>query len=225
VRHQITAAELAVDPLDAAPLLLGCVLEVTTGDGTVGVRLTEVEAYRGLDDPASHCYRGRTARNAVMFGPAGHLYVYFVYGMHFCANVVCLTDGVPGAVLLRAGEVVSGHDLARTRRPASRADADLAKGPARLTSALGLVRADNGVDLTDPGSPVRLYTGKRVPARDIRTGPRVGVAAAAELPWRFWIAGAPSVSPYRLGGKRRPGDHSKSTSRAKRQSASERAHP
>lgn len=109
-------AGLAVDVLPAAERLLGCVLEADTPDGTVAVRLVEVEAYRGRDDPASHCYRGPTPRNAVMFGPPGHLYVYFVYGMHFCANVSCLTDGEPGAVLLRAGELLTD--------PGSRGNAD-----------------------------------------------------------------------------------------------------
>jgi DNA-3-methyladenine glycosylase len=193
----LTRAELAVDPLDAAKLLLGCVLEA----GDVQVRLTEVEAYRGGDDPASHCYRGRTARNEVMFGPAGHLYVYFVYGMHFCANVVSLTDGVPGAVLLRAGEVVAGVDTARSRRPNARSDAELAKGPARLTGVLDLQRHHNGADLTDPASPVRLLAGEPVPPSMIRTGPRVGVAVAMDVPWRFWVDGSPGVSSYRRGGK------------------------
>jgi len=195
--RQLTRGELAVDPLVAARLLLGCLLV----SGPVTVRLVEVEAYRGMDDPASHCYRGRTGRNAVMFGPAGHLYVYFVYGMHFCANVVSLVDGVPGAVLLRAGEVVDGVDTAWERRPAARSAAELAKGPARLTSVLGLDRTANGLDLTDPASSVRLYAGDLV--TDVRTGPRVGVAAAMEVPWRFWVAGSPAVSAYRRGGKRR----------------------
>jgi DNA-3-methyladenine glycosylase len=194
---QLTQDELAVDPLVAARLLLGCVLVA----GPVAVRLVEVEAYRGMDDPASHCYRGRTDRNAVMFGPAGHLYVYFVYGMHFCANVVSLIDGVPGAVLLRAGEVIDGVDTAWERRAAARSAAELARGPARLTSVLGLDRTANGLDLTDPASPVRLYAGD--PVTDVRTGPRVGVAAAMEVPWRFWVAGSPAVSAYRRGGKRR----------------------
>ncbi|TCO43762.1 DNA-3-methyladenine glycosylase [Actinocrispum wychmicini] len=194
--RQLTRDELAIDPVDAAKLLLGCVIEA----GEVAVRLVEVEAYRGGDDPASHCYRGRTPRNDVMFGPAGHLYVYFVYGMHFCANIVCLTDGVPGAVLLRAGEVVDGLDLARTRRPSARADHELGKGPARLTSVLGMDRAQNGVDLTAPDSEVRIYAGD--PAEDIHTGPRVGVAVAIDIPWRFWID-SPAVSTYRRGGKRR----------------------
>ncbi|MGH3436843.1 MAG: DNA-3-methyladenine glycosylase [Sciscionella sp.] len=198
--RQLTRPELAVDPLDAAPLLLGCVLHADSPQGTVSVRITEVEAYRGTDDPASHCYRGRTSRNEVMFGPAGHLYVYFVYGMHFCANVVSMTDGVAGAVLLRAGEVTSGVATARQRRPAARNDNQLAMGPARLTAALGVDRHANGLDLTDPDSPIRLYAQDLV--TDIRSGPRVGVAVAVDVPWRFWIDGTPSVSTYRRGGKR-----------------------
>ncbi len=195
--RQLTREELAVDPTDAAKRLLGCVLEA----GEVRVRLTEVEAYRGGDDPASHCYRGRTARNEVMFGPAGHLYVYFVYGMHFCANVVALTDGVPGAVLLRAGEVTAGIEVARSRRPTARSDAELAKGPARLTGVLGLERAHNGTDLTAPDSPVRLLAADPVPPSRIRTGPRVGVAVAMDVPWRYWVDGSPGVSTSRRGGK------------------------
>lgn len=202
VSDLITRGELAIDPVDAAKRLLGCVLESETAEGVVQIRLTEVEAYRGGDDPASHCYRGRTSRNQVMFGPAGHLYVYFVYGMHFCANVVSLTDGVPGAVLLRAGEVVAGIELATSRRPAARSATELAKGPARLTGVLGLDRAHNGVDLTEAGSPVRLFAGKPVPEGEIRVGPRVGVAVAIDVPWRFWVD-SPTVSTYRRGGKRR----------------------
>lgn len=198
----VDRSELAVDVLPAAARLLGCVLEADTPEGTVAVRLVEVEAYRGRDDPASHCYRGRTARNAVMFGPAGHLYVYFVYGMHFCANVSCLEDGEPGAVLLRAGEVLTDPGVARARRPTARKDDDLARGPARLASLLGLGRADNGLDVTDPASRVRLHAGEPLPPSAIRTGPRVGVAAAAELPWRYWVDGSPAVSVYRPGGTR-----------------------
>ncbi|MEV4320391.1 DNA-3-methyladenine glycosylase [Actinocrispum sp. NPDC049592] len=198
--RQLTREELAIDPVDAAKLLLGCVIETSSPQGPVAVRLVEVEAYRGGDDPASHCYRGKTPRNEVMFGPAGHLYVYFVYGMHFCANIVCLTDGVPGAVLLRAGEVVEGLDLARVRRPAARNTHDLARGPARLTGVLGIDRAQNGVDLTAPDAEVRIY--KSDPAGEIFAGPRVGVAVAMDIPWRFWID-SPAVSAYRRGGKRR----------------------
>ncbi|HEY2206710.1 MAG TPA: DNA-3-methyladenine glycosylase [Pseudonocardia sp.] len=191
--------ELAVDVLAAAPRLLGCILEADTGDGPVAVRLVEVEAYRGADDPASHSFRGRTPRNEVMWGPAGHLYVYFVYGMHFCANIVCLDDGEAGAVLVRAGEVVGDPSVARARRPRARRDAELASGPARLAALLGLSREHNGVDVTDPGSPVRLRAGDPVPPGSVRTGPRVGVAAAHQLPWRFWVDGSPAVSRYRPG--------------------------
>lgn len=196
--------ELAVDPLVAARRLLGCALVADTPDGEVRVRLVEVEAYRGADDPGSHCYRGRTARNAVMWGPAGHLYVYFVYGMHFCANVVCLTDGVAGAVLLRAGELLSDPGPAHLRRPTARGrDVDLARGPARLCSLLGLHREHDGADVLSPSSPVRLEDGPR-PA-EIVTGPRVGVAAGQERPWRFWVPGSRAVSPYKAGRARPDG--------------------
>ena len=195
----IDRAELATDVLVAAVRLLGCTIEADTPEGTVAARLVEVEAYRGADDPAAHSFRGRTARNAVMFGPAGHLYVYFVYGMHYCANVTCLTDGEPGAVLLRAGEVTSDLATAFARRPTARRAADLARGPARLASLLGLDRAQNGVDVTDPASPVRVLAGPPADPDQVRSGPRVGVAAAHERPWRFWIAGSPAVSPYRPG--------------------------
>lgn len=191
--------ELAVDVLDAARRLLGCTLVSDTVDGPVAVRLVEVEAYRGADDPASHSYRGPTSRNQVMWGPAGHLYVYFIYGMYFCANVVCMTEGAAGAVLLRAGEVVSDLPLARARRPTARRDSELAQGPARLTRLLGLGREHNGVDLADPGSPVRLCAGAPAPASSVCTGPRVGVVAAHERPWRFWLADSPAVSKYRPG--------------------------
>ena len=187
----------------AARRLLGCTVEADTQDGTVAVRLVEVEAYRGADDPASHSFRGPTPRNTVMFGPPGHLYVYFVYGMHFCANISCLDDGEAGAVLLRAGEVTSDLEIARRRRPTARRDHEVASGPARLASLLGLTRELNGVDVTDPASPVRLLAGPPVDPASVRTGPRVGVAAAHDLPWRFWIDGSPAVSPYRPG-RRRP---------------------
>lgn len=199
---QLTRADLAIDPVEAAHLLLGSAIEARTPEGVVAARIVEVEAYRGADDPASHSYRGRTPRNSVMWGPAGHLYVYFVYGMHFCANVVCLTDGVPGAVLLRAAEITEGAELARTRRPAARGEHELARGPARLADALGLRREHNGVDLTGPASPVRLLAGEPNPADAIRSGPRVGVAAAHDTPWRFWLESR-AVSAYRRGGKRR----------------------
>jgi DNA-3-methyladenine glycosylase len=188
--------------LEAARVLLGGVFEVDDPQGTVAVRLSEVEAYAGGVDPASHAFRGRTRRNAVMFGPAGHLYVYFVYGMHWCCNVVCGPDGEASAVLLRAGRVVSGLDLARARRPGARTDAELARGPARLATALGIDRTAGGADLLDPASPLRLHAGAPVPDEDVRTGPRVGVAAAGDRPWRLWIADDPTVSTYRPGTRR-----------------------
>jgi DNA-3-methyladenine glycosylase len=192
-------AEVAVDAPDAAVRLLGCTVESDTPDGPVAVRLVEVEAYRGADDPASHSFRGRTPRNAVMFGPAGHLYVYFVYGMHFCANITCMADGDPGGVLLRAGEVVSDIGVAHARRPTARRPADLARGPARLASLLGLDREANGLDVTDPASPVRLVAGPPVDPALVRAGPRVGVAAGHDTPWRFWLDGNPAVSAFRPG--------------------------
>lgn len=179
---------LAGPVLEVAPRLLGAVLR----RGDVAVRLTEVEAYDGPNDPGSHAYRGMTARNAVMFGPAGHLYVYFTYGMHYCCNVSCGPEGHPSAVLLRAGEVVEGLDTVRARRPRS-TDRDLARGPARLCQALGIDRADNGTDLA--AGPIRLEPAPR-PEQRVATGPRVGLREAADRPWRFWVDGEPTVSRY-----------------------------
>ncbi|HEX8133107.1 MAG TPA: DNA-3-methyladenine glycosylase [Actinomycetes bacterium] len=196
-----------MDPLPAA-FYLRPVLEVTrdllgrllvhrTPDGTSAVRLVEVEAYDGAgQDPASHAHRGRTPRNAVMFGPPGHLYVYFTYGMHWCANVVCAPEGVARAVLLRAGEPVLGAELMAARRPASR-PRDLARGPARLCQALGLAGWANGADLH--AGPVQLTAGWPVPDHRVAWTGRVGVTAAADRPWRALVAGDPHVSPGRPG--------------------------
>jgi len=206
---------------DVAPELLGCVLEHETADGLVAVELTEVEAYAGDADPASHAYRGMTARNAVMFGPPGHVYVYFTYGMHFCVNIVCGAPGVAVAVLLRAGRVIVGEDLARSRRAArpgapgrtARAIAarDLARGPARLCQALAIDREQNGADLCAPASLIRLrgpaaHSSRLADIPTIATGPRVGVRMGAEIPWRFWTVGDPTVSVYRphVARERRP---------------------
>ena len=156
------------------------------------MRLTEVEAYDGPADPGSHAYRGRTPRNAVMFGPPGFLYVYFTYGMHHCCNVVTGPEGMPSAVLLRAGEVVEGLEVARARRPRS-SDGDLARGPARLCRALGIGLAENGADLSR--GAVTLELGEGPP--EVSTGPRVGLRGAPDRPWRFWTTGAPTVSTYR----------------------------
>ncbi|MEV4816565.1 DNA-3-methyladenine glycosylase [Micromonospora tulbaghiae] len=188
---------------DTARTLLGW----TVSAGGVTVRLTEVEAYAGTgEDPASHAHRGPTPRNKVMFGPAGHVYVYFVFGMHWCANIVCGRDGEAAAVLLRAGEVVDGVEIARERRPRA-TDRELARGPARLVTALGLGREANGTSAIDGSGPLLLTPPANPvdPAR-IVAGPRVGVAAAHDLPWRFWLADEPSVSVYRRHvPRRRPG--------------------
>ncbi|RGC66043.1 3-methyladenine DNA glycosylase [Micromonospora sp. MW-13] len=188
------AGLLAGPVVPAARGLLGCRLLA----GGVTVRITEVEAYAGTaGDPASHAHRGRTPRNAVMFGPAGHAYVYFTYGMHWCVNVVTGPDGEASAVLLRAGEVVEGVEAARARRTAVRRDVDLARGPARLCAALGIDKTVYGCHLLDDG-PARLRPAAvPVPGAAIAAGPRVGVTGAHDVPWRFWIAGDPTVSEYR----------------------------
>jgi len=184
--------------LEIAPSLLGAVVD----HGGVRLRITEVEAYDGANDPASHAYRGPTARNDVMFGPPGHAYVYFTYGMHYCVNVVCGPPGTPAAVLLRAGEVVAGRDIAESRRPRSSAR-DLSRGPARLTQALGIDRRQNGLDVTTLASPLVVRRGLAVAPELIRTGPRIGISTAVAWPWRFWIDGERSVSSYRAHTARR----------------------
>jgi len=192
--------------LEVAPALLGCVLEHRTPGGVVSVALTEVEAYAGTVDPASHAYRGRTRRNAVMFGPPGHAYVYFTYGMHFCVNLVCLPAGTAEAVLLRAGAVLDGLPLARRRRVTSPADTNLARGPALLCQALAIDRAQDGADVCDPASPLRILKappGRRPAPAPVRSGPRVGVREGADVAWRFWIDGDPTVSVYRPHAPRR----------------------
>jgi DNA-3-methyladenine glycosylase len=257
-----------------APDLLGCVLEHQTAAGLVAVELTEVEAYAGSSDPASHAYRGKTARNAVMFGPPGHAYVYFTYGMYFCVNLVCLGNGSASAVLLRAGRVIEGEELARDRRtggsrgyggvgsppeggprgsggdgsaPGSGgslgvvppgkqsgglggiappektqrrvvAFRDLARGPARLCQALDIDRKLDGADVCVPESSLRMRwpeasTTARSAERKIASGPRVGVSAAAEVPWRFWWEGEPTVSVYRPATPRRRGVPGRSSPR------------
>lgn len=186
--------------VEAAPFLLGAVLS----HGGVSVRVTEVEAYLGGGvDPGSHAFRGQTARNASMYGPSGRLYAYFTYGMHVCANVVCSPAGQASGLLMRAGEVVDGIEIARARRPTARSDRDLARGPARLASALAISLDDDGSDLfaepfslTLPEHPVPYLT-----------GPRTGVGGegggAERFPWRFWMPEEPSVSPYKRHPKSR----------------------
>jgi DNA-3-methyladenine glycosylase len=192
---RVSGELLSVDPLIAARRLLGSAL---TGRG-VSAMIVEVEAYGGpaggpWPDAASHSYRGPGLRNSVMFGPAGRLYTYRSHGIHVCANVVCATDGVAGAVLLRAAAVEAGIDLAQKRRGDSTRTAALARGPGNLCSALGITMDDNGIDLFDPGSPIQVMLGERY---DAAAGPRVGVSTAADRPWRFWLSGRPEVSLYR----------------------------
>lgn len=173
---------------EVAPRLLGAVLR----KGAVALRVTEVEAYSGADDPGSHAYRGRTPRNSVMFGPSGHLYCYFSYGMHVCANVVVGPAGTASGVLLRAGAVAEGHDVARERRPGV-VEHQWARGPALLTRTLGITLEDGGTDLA--AGPVTLEPGE--PPAVVDHGPRVGLRLAAGRRWRFWARDDPTVSVYR----------------------------
>jgi DNA-3-methyladenine glycosylase len=168
-----------------APDLLGQVLARRLVDGTVlRARIVETEAY-DRDDPASHSFRGMTARNAVMFGPAGHLYVYFTYGMHHCMNVVTDRVGHGSAVLLRAAEPLAGIDAMGRARGTDRVR-DLCRGPARLAQAFGVDRSFDGVDLVR-GNDVWIERGPRVDPVDVRTGPRVGIRVGVDRPWRFWL--------------------------------------
>lgn len=191
----MSAAQLAVDPLAAAHLLLGATL---VGRG-VGATIIEVEAYGGVPDGpwpdrAAHSYRGPTGRNTVMFGPPGRLYTYRSYGMHVCANVACGPDGTAAAVLLRAAVVEEGLAVAWSRRGEAVPSTGLARGPGNLCSALGITLADNGIDLFDARSPVQLHLGAPLASQ---AGPRVGVSQAADRPWRLWVPGRPEVSVYR----------------------------
>jgi DNA-3-methyladenine glycosylase len=191
----LAADQLAVDPVTAAHRLLGASL---TGRGVIST-VVEVEAYGGgpdgpWPDAAAHSYRGVTGRNTVMFGPAGRLYTYLSHGIHICANVVCGPDGIAAAVLLRAAVVEAGVDIAQGRRGPAIRIAALARGPGNLCAATGISMADNGIDLFDRDSPIRL-TLKDPP--EATSGPRVGVSQAADRPWRLWLAGRPEVSAYR----------------------------
>ncbi len=201
----MSAHSLSADPVTAARMLLGATL--TTGGVTA--RIVEVEAYGGppdgpWPDPASHSHRGPTARNAVMFGPAGRLYTYRSHGLHICANVSCGPDGTAAAVLLRAAVIVDGLGAARARRGPVAAEPALARGPGNLCSALAITMEHNGVDVFDSRSPVQLRLTE--PAVDPVCGPRVGVSVAADRPWRYWLAAHPEVSAYRRSPRAsRPG--------------------
>ncbi|WP_078326170.1 DNA-3-methyladenine glycosylase [Mycobacteroides salmoniphilum] len=186
---------LTTHPVKAALCLLGATIE----SRGVSAVIVEVEAYGGVPDgpwpdPASHSFRGPTNRNWVMFGPAGHLYVYRSHGIHLCANVVCGPAGIAGGVLMRAGAIVDGVPTCWQRRPTARDEAGLARGPGNLGAALGITPEDNGVDVFSASSPVRLVLSH---ARKAQSGPRVGVSVAADRPWRFWLPGYPEVSAYR----------------------------
>jgi len=217
MQGRLTHAFFARPVLEVARDLLGC----TVSHAGVTVRLTEVEAYDGSNDPGSHAFRGPTPRTRVMFGEPGGLYVYFTYGMHWCANLVCGPVGVANAVLMRAGEVVEGLEVARSRR-AGVLDRDLARGPACLAKTLALGRDQNGIDTVAAGSAFVV----RAPIRDpsscsagavVLTGPRVGVSGpggdAAAYPWRFWLEGEATVSAYRPGTVRRSKPAVRSTGR------------
>jgi DNA-3-methyladenine glycosylase len=186
----VSSELLAGDPLEVAPRLLNTLLV----RGERVVRIVEVEAYRGIEDPASHAYRGPTARNATMYGPPGRLYVYFTYGMHWCANVVCGPESVAGAVLLRAGAPVAGLEAMWAARPAARRERDLCSGPAKLCQALGVTGALDGADLLGGDLGVRLCTDGTEPPATPGIGPRIGISVAAEEPWRWWVVGDPNVS-------------------------------
>lgn len=157
-------------------------------------RIVEVEAYRGTDDPASHAFRGPTPRTEVMFGPPGHLYVYFSYGMHWCANAVTSSDGVAGAVLLRALAPIEGVEAMAVARPAARRTVDLANGPAKLCQALGIDGSHDGADLTKAERSLAIVDDGTPPPAEPVTGPRVGISVAVDLPWRFSVPGDPNRS-------------------------------
>lgn len=209
-----TRTDLAELPVEVAPRLLGAHLTTCVAGLTVTVRLTEVEAYHGLGtgdvpDPGSHARSGPTARNATMWGEPGHLYVYLSHGIHSCVNVVCGPEGTAGGILLRAGEIIDGEDAATARRAARgvvRTRRDLARGPGRLGDAVGLRHpVHDGIDAiaATPRADATARLALRVdPVAEVATGPRVGVAGVAgtdAFPWRYWIPGDPTVSPFRWG--------------------------
>lgn len=178
------------DSLEVAPALLNALLVVGERVG----RIVEVEAYRGLDDPASHAFRGQTRRNATMWGPPGHLYVYFTYGMHFCANAVCAEDGVAQAVLIRALSPVAGLEAMRSARPVARRERDLASGPAKACAALGIDLRHDGADLVTGSQGVCILTDGTAPPVRPGRGPRIGISVATQLPWRWWVRGEINLS-------------------------------
>ncbi|MDX1657899.1 MAG: DNA-3-methyladenine glycosylase [Nitriliruptorales bacterium] len=194
-RQPFPVDQLADHAAEVAPRLLGALLVRREDDGTETiVRIVETEAYRE-SDPASHSFRGRTDRTRAMFERAGLAYVYFTYGMHFCVNVSCEEQGIGAAVLLRAAVPLQGRERIRGRRGEQHRERDLLAGPARLAEGLAIDRELYGTDLLDGSSPLRLETDGWAPT-DFRSGPRVGVRAAADVPWRFWVDDVPEVSRY-----------------------------
>ncbi|MEN2471173.1 DNA-3-methyladenine glycosylase [Burkholderia sp. GS2Y] len=176
---------------DVAPQLLNKIL--AAADGRAG-RIVEVEAYAGAIDPAAHTYRGKTLRNATMFGPPGHLYVYFTYGMHWCCNCVCGPDGTGTGVLIRALEPLQGLAHMRTARPPQTRDRDLCRGPARLTQAMGIGGAQDGVDLVGAREGFAIVDDGMAPPTDLAGGPRIGIRVGTDLPWRWSVPGNRYVS-------------------------------
>ncbi|ABY22545.1 DNA-3-methyladenine glycosylase II [Renibacterium salmoninarum ATCC 33209] len=198
---------LQQDALTVAPQLLGAKLTSSFGGaGPVTVRLTEVEAYLGTSDPGSHAYNGPTPRTEIMFAEPGFIYVYFTDGIHSCANIICSPAGTASGVLLRAGEILDGVELARYRRLATKNDRDLASGPARLAQALGLDRKANGAKLFAadsmrlPAEALSLELAPLQSREEIASGLRIGVSGlggGAAYPWRYWIDGNKTVSRYK----------------------------
>ncbi len=181
----------ARDSREVAPELLNKVL---VRDGVAG-RIVETEAYVGEIDPAAHAYRGKTPRNATMFGPPGHLYVYFIYGMHWCINPVCAEEGVGNAVLIRAVAPIAGLDEIRARRSRARREVDLCNGPGKVAQAFAITAADDGADLaTGEVGGITIVDDGVAPPTEPGVSPRIGLSVAADLPWRWFVRGDPNVS-------------------------------
>jgi len=193
---RLTRAFFSRDPVTVARDLLGRILFYRTPKGLLAGRIVETEAYTGQADPASHAFRGRTARNAVMFGPAGHAYVYFSYGVHYCLNVTADAPGVAGAVLLRALEPLAGVEIMR-RHGDDGPEVRLLSGPGKIGRGFGLDLKDNGRDFTR--GPLGLSAGAPVSDHEVAVSRRIGISRAADLPYRFSVIGSRSVS----GGNRR----------------------
>lgn len=204
--QRVAATFFGGDPLDVAPQMLGLIVARRDDAGVVRAgRVVEVEAYLGERDPASHAFRGPTPRTQVMFGPPGHLYVYRSYGIHWCANVVCDSDGTAGAVLLRALAPLVGIDDMWRSRPKARRERDLMSGPGKLCAALGITRDDNGVNVTSGGDVAIFRDATPIPNADaIAVGTRVGISQAVDEPWRWWDVRSPHVSSGRGASPRSP---------------------